>query len=370
MKKKILIVIDNLNGGGAEKVLVNLLKKLDSKKFIIDLQLIEKEGVYLNDIKVNKIMSVFEKRPKLNRIIFIKKLISLIRKPKIYLFRKGYLKNKENYDVEIAFLEGLTTEYISNKKSNSKKIAWIHTDLKRHSPKYYSNSKYENLDKIICVSNDAKNSFCDLFPSLEKKVQVIYNPIFKSEILKNSLEDVEGFDNEVNILTVARLTEAKGVDILLKAHKILILKGLKYKLKILGQGELEKHYKKYIVDNKLENYTELLGFKKNPYPYIKNSDIIVVPSRYEGFSLVVAESLVLKKAIISTKCSGPIEILENGKYGKLVEIENIEELAQAMEEFILNKNIRYKYEEFSKKRANIFEENKIIKEIEELLNES
>lgn len=102
-------------------------------------------------------------------------------------------------------------------------------------------------------------------------------------------------------------------------HKRLIDEGFEYELWILGDGIKRESYEEFIRLNNIKEYTKLLGFKKNPYKYIKQCDSYICSSRMEGYSLVVAESIILEKPIVSTMCSGPIELIENGEYGILVE---------------------------------------------------
>lgn len=371
--KKILIVIDSLTGGGAEKVLLDILKKIDKKKYSIDLFLLYKHGIYIEEIKkyVNNLNGLKPRNEKYDKNIIFRKCNSLFFKIRNWLFLNEYIyKIKKSYDIEIAFLEGQSTQYIANRKSLAKKISWIHIDLQKHRilNKKIERNVYKKINKIICVSKDSKKSVIGLYPEFEKKIKVIYNLIPKKEILDKSKEYIAK-NKKITLLTIGRLNLQKGYDILLKAHKKLIKEGLDYNLKILGEGMLKKEFQEYIVKNNLSKNTELVGFKANPYPYIKNSDVYVMSSRYEGFPLVLCEAIILNKPIIATKCTGPLEILDNGKYGELVEVENIDELANAMKKLIVDEKLRKKYEKLSIERSNFFEDEKIIKEIEELLDE-
>ena len=282
-----------------------------------------------------------------------------------FLIKK--LKNR-NYDVEIAFLEGNSTVLIANRNSRAKKISWIHTDLLKHRVinKSLEKKSYEKMDKVICVSEDSKKSLLKLYPELENKVQVICNPIDQNNILQKANEKLKFNKKKINMITIGRLIKIKGYDILLQSHNKLIKKGIEYNLIILGEGEERKNLEKYIKQNNLENNTQLLGFKENPYPYLKQADIFVSASRYEGYPLVLCEAICLGKPIIATNCTGPKEILENGKYGLIAEVENVEDLAEKMEELILDKKLREKYSDLSKERARIFNIKKTLEEIESL----
>ena len=341
-KKKVLFLIYNLNGGGAEKVLLKILEKIDLEKFEVDLFLIKKEGVYIkyfeenlknkinlitpyDNVSKNKLFSYFQRK------IIHKEVKKCLKEPK--KFRK-FIEKK--YDTIVSFLEGMSTIYLSEIECNNK-IAWVHTNIEKHRLMSLEKEKelYSKYTKIICVSEQAKKAFLNLYTEFENRVDVIYNPVDSEEIMKKSEEKIESFRDETfTFVSVGRLVKEKGFDILLKAHKLLLEEGVLNNIVILGEGSEREKLEKYIEENNLENSVKLLGFKENPYPYIKKSDAVVLSSRYEGFSLVVVESLVLNKKVISTNCVGPTEILENGKYGLIVEKENVISLKEGMKKVI------------------------------------
>ena len=319
---------------------------------------------------------MFDERKDLFNNILYRKFKSMI----IKLLRYFYcsypslikkLKNK-NYDIEIAFLEGYSTVLVANRKNNSKKIAWVHIDLEKHKmvPRKLERISYCKINKIICVSEDSKKSVLNLYPENKDKIKVIYNPIDKKNIVEKSNKKInfEFEKNKVNIITLGRLSQQKGYDILLQSHNKLIKEGLDYNLIILGEGAKRNSLEKYIKEKNLENNTQLLGFKENPYPYLKKADIFISSSRYEGFSLVVAEAICLNKPIIATKCTGPLELLKKGKYGLMAEVENVEDLAEKMKKLILDKSLREKYSSLSKERSEIFNIKKTMQKIENLLD--
>ncbi|MGL5933463.1 MAG: glycosyltransferase [Cetobacterium sp.] len=371
--KKIRITIDNLAGGGAEKVLINLLQKLN-KKYEIDVFLINKSGVYLKEVPSNVYIDYNFKALFSNHFIErIKNSLEARVKDKIYSLDKSffYNLNRKKYDYEIAFLEGSSTEIVANSKNKySKKIAWVHIDLLKHRTMDIEKERklYSKFDEIICVSNHSKVSLLKLYPEYEDRTKVIYNLIDEEQILTKSKEIIEMDKNQINIVTVGRLNYQKGYDLLLNAIKNLKNKNIKFKVYILGIGPEESSLKKYIIENSLQSYIEMVGFKRNPYNYIKESDIFISSSRYEGFSLVVAEAMLLNKPIIATDCTGPKEILNDGEYGVLVPVEDVKSLENAMENLILDKNKREIYSELSKRRKKIFNSEDVLKKIEELLD--
>lgn len=369
MKKSIVIVHETLEGGGAEKVLVNILDSIDYDKYNIDLLLIYKKGIYLKDI---------------NKNVNIKYIISEDKNTLIHKIRNKILKNfiiryfgnfiwkkfiGNNYDIEIAFLEGPSSEIIS-KSTNmmSKKVAWIHTDLRRlrRLSKKREEKLYCNINNVVGVSNEVANAFKELYPMYGEKIKVIYNLIDTKKIIELSSEKINEVYEGKNIIAIGRLINSKRFDLIIKAHKEVIKKGVKHNLIILGEGPLEKELKNLCKDLKLENSVKFIGFKKNPYPYIKLSDLYIMASDYEGLPLVICEALTLGKAIISTNCTGPSELLNEGESGILVKRGDYLELAEKIEMCLRNEKIRKGYEFKSLEQVELFKSDNIIKQIYDL----
>lgn len=364
MKKNILFMTPHLGGGGAEKVIVDVLNNIDTEKFDITLVLLQKRGIHLNNLKANIGIKYLVNDNKIS--IKIQELcIKFI--PKIYY--KIMIRDK--YDIEVSFLEGWTTKLIANSSNNkSKKIAWVHIDLMK---KHWTNFIFFNLeeercynkfDDIVFVSSDAKNSFIKLFDSNKSSKHVIYNPIMTEEINKKANEFDISF-NLFTVLSVGRLEEQKGFDRLIKAHSNIV-KDYPHQLVILGDGDERESLIKLIDKNGVNDSVKLIGYKENPYPYIKASDLFVCSSRAEGFSLVVAEAISLEKPILSTRVSGPIELLNNGEYGYLCE-NSKEGIENGLKEMLANKEYIKYYSDKCKERKRRFNYKKIIKQIESLL---
>lgn len=370
--KKILIIQDSLRGGGAERVLINILKNIDYNFYSIDLLLLVEEGIYLSELPEQ--VNILRVYPKLNiENTIIKKSNRAFRRffNKYFLDKVYYKITKKNYDIEIAFLEGPTTKLLL-KSSNkcSKKIAWIHNDLKKYRvmPKSEEIECYQKVDKVICVSEDTKKVFVDLYPQYIDKTDVIYNLINVEEIKKLSNEKIN-FDFSIpTVVGIGRLVNQKRFDILINAHKQLIEDGINHKLLILGEGGNKQDLLKLIDELKVNESVEIKEFQKNPYPYIKNATVFAMASDFEGFSLVIAEALVLGKAIVSTRCAGPIELLEGGKSGLLVECQNIGQIKGALKQLIIDKNMRVYYENRAIERSKIFDKSKVMESINRLID--
>ena len=326
LKKSILFIIPHLNGGGAEKVLVDILNNFDYDKYDVDLLVFFEEGVYIKYIPNNVNVKFL-----INKVKFINKVPGKLKDLfSVYIKYFGmkflYKKTiKKKYDIEISFLEGLSTKFIySSNNKDSKKLAWVHTDLFNNhwTDKYYKSlyeeiNVYKRFDDIICVSEDAKEAFRKKFGEF-KNISVIYNPLDIDNIKKLGSEPIKK-NKKFTICSVGRLVPQKGFDRLINIAKKLVDENYDINIQILGIGGELKKLERMIEDYSLSNNVQLVGFVENPYKYIKNCDIFVSASRNEGFSLVVAEALILNKPIISTRCAGPIEILQDGEYGIITE---------------------------------------------------
>ncbi|MBU3191229.1 glycosyltransferase [Clostridium bowmanii] len=367
MKKKVLFVMPNLAGGGAEKVLVNILNNIDYEKFDISLFVFQKNGVYIKEVnKRVKLNFLTEKFHSNNANTIIGKLLKYAPK----LIYKLYIKG--TYDVEVAFMEGGATNLIANSTNvRSKKIAWVHADLHKFhwtEDLYRTNEEgkcYDKFDNLVFVSKDAKDAFSELFKNNEVNKHIIFNPIVTEEILKKS-EEFKVEYNEFTVVSVGRLSVEKGYDSLIKAHSTLV-KQYPHKLVILGEGNERSNLEKLIDKLGVSKSVELRGFMNNPYPYVKQADLFVCSSRSEGYPLVVAEALVLGKAVIATDVTGPREILQNGEYGLLCESSK-EGLEVALHYIFENRNKLDYYEEKSKTAKNNFNYKAIISTIEELIS--
>ena len=373
---KIIFFIETLAGGGAEKVLLDIVKKLDKDKFDITVKTIVDNGIYDDEIKKYCKYETYI-NSEWNEKGIIYKLLYYIKYKLIYKLPSKIVYNilfKRKYDVEIAFVEGYTTKIIgSSKRKDIKKLAWVHVDPieRTYADNYYKDlnqhiKSYEVFDKVICVSKSVANSVRLKYKLDYNNLIVQYNPIDKDEIILKSKDYINKNDEYFNIITVGRLVHQKGYDRLLRVVKRLREDHSGFKLVILGDGELKSELNSYIEANDLSSIVSLYGFVNNPYKFIKNSDLFVCSSRAEGFSLVIAEALVLGIPVISTNCSGPNELLDYGKFGMLVENDE-EELYKGIYSLMNSKEqynvLKYK----SAERSRWFDYDSVIKQIEKII---
>lgn len=209
---------------------------------------------------------------------------------------------------------------------------------------------YKKYNDIICVCKDNKKDFLNIFPSLNNKTKVFYNIINQEEIKKLAQEKIDLLKkgNEVVITTVGRLCEQKGQDRIIIILDELLKLGYNIRWFLVGDGDLREKLEIEIKNKKLEENLILLGTKLNPYPYIKNCDIYVQPSRSEGYCLTLAEAKILEKPIVVTEFAGSFEQIENQINGIRVKNQN-KDILDGIIYLLENENIKIELEENLKK---------------------
>ena len=362
--KRLLFLINNLSGGGAEKVLIDTVNALANDGYDVTLQTITNKNVFedriSNHVKYKTIVPF--KNSLLSRAFSY--MINFIIPPSIT--HKLFIGNK--YDYEIAFLEGVPTKLIAEAKTV--KYAWVHIDLyntfgleKVHSNMDKHINCYKKYDKIICVSRNVRDMFIKRFGIFEK-TEVVYN-ILDTELIFRKSHELTAKSNRFSIVTVGRIEYQKGFDRLIKIHKRLIDEGIEHELVIVGDGSQRAELEKYAKVNNLSDCTVFVGFTDNPYKYMKNADLIVFPSRAEGYSTVATEALILGKPIVVSDCAGMREIFGDSEYG-LVAINTDESIYECVKHMLLDKNVREYYAKQAKIRSSDFELRSRLDKLEEL----
>lgn len=358
---KILFFIENLSGGGAEKVLLNLVNAMDKSKFDITVQTLFPDEAAKHLDSAVRYKYCYKNASKIG---------NLRMRAEAEIGLTYSLHIKDDYDIEVAYLECGSTKIMSASTNNkATKLAWVHCDLSKkagnvsafvnETAKYY-----KKFDKIVCVSDDARNSFIEMYGNSPETV-TIYNCYNDREIKEKAELPIE---TEISLprpllLAVGRLTEQKRFDRLLKIQYRLKYEGVDFSLLILGEGKERKKLEKYISENSLEDHVMLPGFCENPYPYMKYADLLVCSSAYEGFSTFFVEGMILDKPMITTDCTGMKELLQDGKYGMITE--NSEEgLYQGIKRILTEKDV-FESLQKSVQRNNMFSLGNSVKKTEE-----
>jgi glycosyltransferase involved in cell wall biosynthesis len=336
-KTGVLFCINTMNGGGAEKLLIDILKRFDYGKYCVDLLVLNPSGVYFKDIPAE-----------------------------VYWFtpRNAEYLNDTVYDIEIAFLEGPSLRYTARRESNARKVAWVHMDLFdfHWTRQYYTDdgeeeASYSRMDKIVFVSEDARTGFNRLFPKTGAAQEVIHNLIDADDI-RNRADAFPVEKTKTTICCTGRLALQKGQSKLIPVVDRLINDdGLDVELWLIGDGAQREEVETAIRRYSLEAAVLLKGFHKNPYPFVKASDIVVSASDCEGYPLVLCEALCLGKAIVATNVSGTKEVLGDGEYGMLVENDE-ESIYRGLKQMIADKALREQYSRKALVRAGMFDAGK------------
>ena len=350
--KKILMVAQTLGGGGTEVALVELINHLDTKKYEITLLLMDKDTSFIDRIK-RKIKIKYLKFDDMfwHNLVSMNTMVGkAIKKANINSSLKIYdiaLKHiyssvfNKKYDLAIDFYGygSFTTAIVADKVNASKKVTWLH-DAKMSWIKNVE-EYFDKYNKIFCVSKSVKVSFDKLYPQIDNKSEVFYNLIDKTNIIRKSTEFVpHNFKkNKFNIVSVGRLTEQKGFDIALESAKILKNRGLNFQWFVVGEGRDRKKLEKKMRKLNLNNFFFFLGQKANPYPYIKNGNVFVLPSRHEGYGLAVLEARVLKKPVIVSNIPVYKEQIINNKNGLISEL-NAEDLSNKIMKLYYDSDLR------------------------------
>ena len=354
--KKIVFGITSLGIGGAERVLIDIVNKI-ANEYDITIFTLYKGGVFAKELdsRIN-LCSLYDKPfEKMSR--FYRKIIPLY----VLIFGRNIFNKfiKGRYDTEIAFLEGPITR-IFKYDDNSKKIVWVHNDIRKVFGNNFKSKLKAMIDKkiynkynnIVFVSEDNKEAFNDMYinsenTQLREKELVIYNYIDKERILKKAEQnnyneeenknekDAQEIDNtKVSIITVARLVEQKAIDRLAKIHKKIQDDGLEHNIYVVGDGPERSKLEQLIHNLKIEKSFKLLGKKENPYIYMKKADYFALLTYFEGYPMAVEEAKILNKKIIITNTAAK-EVVRD--YDKKVILENNEQaIYEGLSEILKN----------------------------------
>jgi glycosyltransferase involved in cell wall biosynthesis len=338
MKKKLVIFMPSIEGGGVEKNLFIVANYLTKKINNIALITISKKYKSKFDKSIDFISLESEIWDKQSRKF--KYFLSL------YLLLKEILKNRNL--LIFAFQANIYCIILCKifnikiiVRSNSAPIGWSQNLIKKFFFKYFLNK----ADKVMVNSVEFKKS-------IKKRFNVnaicIYNPLNKFEILKKSKVKSKKYfltNKKIKILNIGRYVDQKDQETLIRALNE-IKKKVNFEAIIVGKGILKKKMLTLINKFKLNKMIKLKNFMENPFPILKQSELFILTSKFEGLPNVLLESIVLKKSIISSDCeTGPREILDDGKGGTLFRTNDYKDLAKKI--FLFSKN-KKKYKKKNK----------------------
>lgn len=364
--KKILFLIHDLGHGGAEKVLVNLVNHMDREKFDITVMTLFDEGVNKQFLAPHiKYKSCFKKSFPGNSHV-------------MKLFSPAFLHKKlikDNYDVEIAYLEGPAARIISGcQNNNTKTSSWIHCTQDTREKvslgfRNFSEAKkcHKKFNKTVFVSKSTEAAFKSVIRDISS--EVLYNTNDSSNIVKLSEEKFSFSNSEFNIVLTGKIAPIKGFDRFARIHTRLINDGYSVHTYILGDGT--DAYKAEIAailkDNNISDSFTLLGYHTNPYKYVKNADLFVCSSLSEGFSTAATEALIVGTPVCTVEVAGMKEMLgENNEFGIVTE-NNEEALYEGIKSLLDNPDLLKYYKEKAVERGKFFSTEKTVKAVEDMI---
>ena len=370
-KKKVLFLNYSLHSGGIEKSLVTLLSLFDYEKYDVDLQLFANDGLFLPRVpkQVHLLPPLFPKEYKLN---IRQALPTLLRQghPLTALCRAGVTfaglrgtmgerlvkmwkverkfvrKSPKQYDAAIAFMEGQPIYYCADNVSAKRKIGFIHGDYTAMGlDRTFDEPYFAKMDAVCTVSESCKDALVKTFPQFAEKFHVQYN-ILSPKFLRKMAEEPTSVSDHyqgMRVLTIARLSQQKGLDIALPAVSQLRKKGMNFRWYIIGIGPEKEALQAQIQELGIQNDAVFLGEQGNPYPFVKISDVYMQPSRFEGKSIAVDEAMALCKPILLTDFSTARDQITDGKTGLIVPMTS-EGVADGLERLLTNAALRNRLE--------------------------
>lgn len=372
---KILIVNNNMHIGGIQKALLNLLKEIGGL-YDVTLLLFYPVGELIEDIPKNikviygnrftKIFGMGQAEAKADGVLTALWRTLFVAITKLFGIKIsfGILSRMQKLDIEydtaISYMQngyfkmfyGGSNEFVINSVKAKRKISFVHCDFENYEGNNkYNRDFYEHFDVVACVSESVRNRFLMATGINEKKVQCVYNCCNYEEI-KTLADEYAGEykDGCVNIFTAARLSEEKGVFRMLDLFKEIKDCGLSFVWRIAGDGPQKELIKNKIKELDLDEEIIMLGMLKNPYPYFKSSDLLLVPSYNEAAPMVFDEAQVLGIPILTTDTTSAKELVSDRGIGIVCE-NNDDAIKSALIDIIRNKPDRNDIQSFSNKRA-------------------
>lgn len=366
--KNILFLISNLGCGGVQKSFINLLYAFDRKSYSIDVYLLRNTGIYMpmlpkdvNVIHYDVVDMIFDYFPisvmRLLKHSYLRLAVMRIIQFIISRFNRGYgglLLSKmmspiinKHYDVAIDEGGQSLLYFMIDKVAAEKKITFFHNDYSKWNF-YYSVDKvyYPKVDYILTISETCINAMKSYFPNIDKQKFILMENITSVEtIYKLSNERINDMpQSKLRLCTLGRLADQKGIDLAIDAAKILKDRNMEFVWVFIGDGvpKLKRRYARMVSEYNLCEQIVFLGVRTNPYPYLKQADIMIHPSRYEGKSIALDEIKILCKPVVVTNFSTVYDQFEDHINATICEMNPLS-IAEAIIDLCTNESLRNSY---------------------------
>lgn len=342
-KRRILFAIGSLGGGGAERVLLDQLARLNREKFTPLLYLVSQTGSLLAELPEDVPVFAFDLRNTEPRWNWPGRIHQQLVTDMARVIREQQVDLVFDHTFHMTLIAGPATS-----KTNTRRISLIVCDPKQDLTNSESRflffkrrllkKSYQTADSVIAVSEGVRTAAIDYYDLNPSLVQTIYNPIH--------LERIDGLYDQgelhldpgkFHIVSCGRLHPQKGFSCLIEAAKTLVYdQGLTdLRFHILGEGPRRQELEQLVQEKRLSDHVFLEGFQSNPFQYYREAQLFCLPSLYEGFGLVLAEAMASRIPVLSTDCpSGPAEILKHGEFGRLVPPGNAKALAEQISDAV------------------------------------
>jgi glycosyltransferase involved in cell wall biosynthesis len=361
---KIIFIIADLEGGGAQRMVINLLSRIDRGKFTPLLVLSKKKGAYLDEIPGDIPIRELGREGMWDLPALVVRLARIIseEKPKIVfsaLIHGNILALAAERICRWPY-KAVISEHISQKGYRYSRRRLL-ADLARR-------IFYPSAHLIVAVSRGVKGDLAKVARIPPDTIKVIYDPVDLDKIEKLSTEPVAGdiFGGLPTVIGAGRLVRQKGFEYLLQAFSIA-KKEVPSRLLIIGDGEERGRLESLAKHLGIEKDVSFLGFQKNPYKYLTKAEIFVSSSMYEGFCYAIPEAMAVGTAVIATDCPhGPAEILRDGEDGLLVSVADVKAMAEAIIRLFRNKCLRTSLSAAGRRRVMEFSVDRITREYEEI----
>ena len=317
MKKRVLFLIDSLTCGGAEKSLISLLPLLDYSQIDVDLLMFKRGGVFEKYVPQQvRVIShrlygsgfVDQLSQRLHQMCFSWNLRFGKKRHGAEThwraMHQAVMPLEGQYDVAIAYQQGMPTFFLATKVNAAKKVAWINADvLAAGYDMDYCKQFYDKMDAVVAVSQKLFDLLSVRASWMQDKLHCVYdiiNPEVVRTLAQEQVTDMNPVGDALSIVTVGRLTKPKNHLLALDAAHILKENGLDFVWYFVGEGEMRTAIEQRIADLGLADNVILLGLKENPYPYMAKADVYVQTSAFEGFGMTIAEAKMLHRPVVST----------------------------------------------------------------------
>lgn len=341
-KAKILVVIHQLNIGGAQKALLSALNAIDYEKNEVSLyvrkarlELLQQLNPHISKVIINDDTSKYYHKPYAIYLQILQTLCKWIGKDETAAWerlrdyiaecqmryeKKRFFSDGITYDLAISYIQGYHAKFVANYIDADRKVMFYHGST--DSLHTVHEECMGAFSSIYCVTRGAQRELQRLYPQFADKISYIENIVPYREIREKAVAvSIPHKESWVVLCSCGRFAREKGFDLAVEAASILKEKGVQFVWYFVGDGPARQKLEEMIASYGLHENIILTGMRENPYSYIKSCDIYVQPSREESQGLTIIEAQILLRPVVSTRTVGGLSLIQDGVNGLLAEID-------------------------------------------------